>query len=127
MKILVSLITLAFIISAESCFGISAHRMGGFKSATSNGSSVTIKCGDKMDKKCYTQRDNGDVVIGEPVAVFVYTDPNNYNNGTGYVDATFQGYYTTGVPESGIIIDKTPATTEYSNYQDWDNNSSGTN
>jgi hypothetical protein len=127
-KIIVPIITIVFLFSAEICSSISGHRMGGFKSATSTGGGgVDIKCGAKMDKKCYTQRDNGDVVIGEPVAIFVYDDPTDFTKGSGYVNASFQGYDVSGVPESGIKFDVTPATDEYDNYQDWDNNSSGTN
>ncbi|PKL80509.1 MAG: hypothetical protein CVV25_04165 [Ignavibacteriae bacterium HGW-Ignavibacteriae-4] len=126
-KIIIILTAIVFIFSAENSMGISVSRMGGFKSATAEGNSYKFKCGNDNNKKCYTQKDNGETVLGEPTSIFVHSDPVNENNGQGYVNVIFQGYDVIGVPESGINFDTTPSTIEYNNFQDWDNNSSGSN
>lgn len=112
-----------FATTTSDLFAMSAKVMGGFKSMTSNGpdKAISVKCGTDVHKVCYKKMGNGDVVVGQPVRIWVCTDPNDEFNGIGYIDAIFQGYFEPNVPESGLILEKTSETIETTDYNYWEN------
>ena len=118
------LILVALVCFNINSFADTAWVMGGFKSATSTGTSVKIKCSDVQSKKCYGVNTDGETIIGVPVKVWVNTNNENEplggeTTGTGYINAIFLGYDIPNNPNSGINLDITPATITVYTYSEW--------
>ncbi|GEM_PF-5641168 len=98
---------------------------GGFKKAEAvSPNSVRFDCGNDMSLKCYGVTSNRELIIGQPVKLFV-----NNNNiltplneppdvGTGYINVILEGIDMQGL-EPFITIKTTPETIIVSTYKEW--------